>query len=176
MSQLFPLKMQSNDDDTEDTKRPIKLVCLLCEKLMRNAVHLPCCNVAACRACVLIKLAGAAKQCMVCQGSVCLDKLMPATEIRRKVAEYQKSVAPTKACNKETAIDTPIQIKIEKELPPVIKVNEAPNKKLVCLICQMYGHKPAACPDIICKDCGVRGHARNTCPQKENKQAKHTNS
>ena len=54
-------KMQTkeplNDNESEDTKRPIKLQCMLCEKLMRNAVHLPCCNVAACRACVLIKLA-----------------------------------------------------------------------------------------------------------------------
>ena len=113
---------------------------------------------------------------MVCKSAVCLDKLMPATEIRKKVAEYQKSVTPTKPKIVETVIETQIPIKTEKELAPAINVTETQDKKLLCLICQMYGHKPVTCPDIICKECGVKGHARNTCPQKENVQTKQKSS
>merc|ERR1740137_212991 len=70
-----------------------------------------------------MKLAGSAKQCMVCKSVVTLDKLVPATEIRKKVLEYQKSITPTN--NKDTVIETQITIKTEKELPATIAQDNA---------------------------------------------------
>jgi len=71
---------------------PRDLCCPLCQGLMQNAVQLPCCRTAACKACILRKLTANERRCWnrACTGqAITFSDLVVYTAMRMQIEQFK---------------------------------------------------------------------------------------